>query len=100
MLIHTVIFWLRPELSQAEREAFLSEGLESLRAIEAVSSLHIGRPAPVAARPVVDASYDFALTAVFMDLTAHDAYQVHPLHTAFVTRFKPSWSRVQIYDAQ
>lgn len=100
MLIHTVIFWLRPELSPAEREAFLREGLESLRPIESVSSLHIGKPAPVTARPVVDASYDFALTAVFENLAAHDAYQVHPLHTAFVARFKPSWSRVQIYDAQ
>ncbi len=99
MLVHTVVFWLRPELSPAEREAFLREGLESLRPIASVKALHIGRPAPVAPRPVLDSSYDFALTAIFESVAAHDAYQVDPLHTAFVARFKPSWARVQIYDA-
>ncbi|MCC6414331.1 MAG: Dabb family protein, partial [Opitutaceae bacterium] len=45
-------------------------------------------------------SYDYALTCMFADLAAHNAYQVHPLHTAFVAVGKPLWSRVQIYDAE
>ena len=99
MLVHTVIFWLRKDLGAAEREAFRAEGLESLRGISAVSELHIGTPAPIAPRPVVDASYSFALTAIFKDIAAHDAYQIDPVHKAFVERFKPCWERVQIYDA-
>lgn len=99
MLVHTVVFWLRKDLSPAEREAFRAEGLESLRGVASVSELHIGTPAPIAPRPVVDASYSFAITATFKDVAAHDAYQVDPVHKAFVERFKSSWERVQIYDA-
>lgn len=99
MLVHTVIFWLRKDLTPAQREEFLKEGLESLRPITSVSALHVGSPAPIPARPVVDASYDFAISALFADVAAHNAYQVDPLHTAFVARFKSYWERVQIYDA-
>ena len=99
MLIHTVIFWLRPELDASQREAFRREGLESLRVIPSVGSLHIGSPAPIPPRPVVDASYSFALTILFADVAAHDAYQAHPIHRAFVDNFKARWERVQIYDA-
>ncbi|MFM8334667.1 MAG: Dabb family protein [Opitutaceae bacterium] len=34
------------------------------------------------------------------DVAGHDAYQVDPLHLAFVERFKTFWNRVQIYDAE
>lgn len=99
MLVHTVVFWLRKDLSAAQREEFLREGLESLRPIASVSALYVGAPAPIAPRPVVDASYSYAITALFTDVAAHDAYQVDPVHKAFVERFKPYWERVQIYDA-
>jgi hypothetical protein len=99
MLVHTVLFWLRKDLTPVQREEFLTQGLESLRPIGSVSELHIGTPAPIVPRPVVDASYSFALTALFKDVAAHDAYQVDPTHKAFVERFKPFWERVQIYDA-
>jgi hypothetical protein len=99
MLVHTVVFWLRPDLSPAEREAFRVEGLESLRPIASVSALYVGTPAPIPPRPVVDASYSYAITALFQDVAAHDAYQIDPVHKAFVARFKSSWERVQIYDA-
>ena len=98
MLVHTVVFWLRPDLNVEERAAFLHDGLESLRPIKSVRALYVGSPAPVAPRPVVDASYDFALTVLFDDLEAHNAYQADPLHLAFINRFKSSWARVQIYD--
>ena len=99
MLVHTVVFWLRKDLSPAAREAFRREGLESLSTISSVSKMHIGAPAPIPPRPVVDASYDFAITALFEDVAAHDAYQVDPVHKAFLARFKGDWERVQIYDA-
>lgn len=99
MLVHTVIFWLRPDLTPAQREAFRQEGLDSLRAIPTIESLHVGTPAAIPPRPVVDATFTYALTIIFADIAAHDAYQVHPLHRAFVDRFKANWERVQIYDA-
>jgi len=100
MLVHTVVFWLRKDLTPAEREVFLKEGLESLRPLASVSALYVGTPAAIPPRPVVDASYDFTITALFKDIAAHDAYQVDPAHVAFVGRFKSTWTRVQIYDAE
>jgi hypothetical protein len=99
MLVHTVLFYLRPGLTPAQREEFRRDGLESLRPIASLAAYYVGRPAITPPRPVVDASYDFAITCVFADLAAHDTYQADPRHLAFVARFKDRWQRVQIYDA-
>lgn len=99
MLVHTVVFWLKPELTEAQRAEFVS-ALEALRDVPSVASFHLGTPAEgVAARPVVDKTFDYSITCLFDDIKAHDAYQVHPLHVAFVEQGKPKWTRVQIYDA-
>jgi hypothetical protein len=68
-------------------------------AISAAEAVHVGTPAPTPPRPVIDTSYDFALTVLVQDVAAHDAYQADPIHLAFVAAFKPFWDRVQIYDA-
>lgn len=99
MLVHSVYFWLQPELTPAQRAAFHC-GLDSLRGIACVEQVWVGTPAAVTARPVVDKTYSFALTVLCRDLAAHDAYQRDPLHQAFLTQFKPYWSRVQIYDTE
>jgi hypothetical protein len=98
MLIHSVFFWLRNDLTDAQRATFLA-GLESLRAVKSVGTLYIGSPAPIPPRPVVDASYSFALTVLFKDVEAHNAYQIDPIHRAFVDNHKTLWTKVQIYDA-
>lgn len=100
MLVHSVYFYLKPELTAAQRAEFLHEGLETLQGIKAMSGYYIGKPAPTPPRPVVDASYDYAITCLLADMKAHDAYQVDPLHTAFVARFKSYWTTVKIYDAE
>ncbi|MBI4626789.1 MAG: Dabb family protein [Verrucomicrobia bacterium] len=99
MLVHTVYFWLKPELSPAQRADF-RRGVESLAGIKAVDRTYIGVPAATPKRPIIDDSYSLALTVVCMDLAAHDAYQVDPIHLAFVDNFKTFWTRVQIYDAE
>ena len=97
MFVHTVFFWLgRPE-SQDDRNA-LRAGLESLRGVKEISAAYIGTPADTR-RPVIDHSYDFSLTFVFADKSAHDAYQVHPVHLEFVAECQHLWQRVQVYDA-
>jgi hypothetical protein len=98
MIIHSVFFWLKADLSEDERASFL-RGIESLRRIEAVKALHLGRPALIPARPVVDASYTYALNVTFNDIAGHDAYQVDPIHRSFVDANRNLWTRVQIYDA-
>ncbi len=98
MLIHTVYFWLKPDLTPAQRAEF-RRGVESLAAIKAVEKVYVGTPAATQKRPIIDDSYAVALTVICQDVSAHDAYQVDPIHLAFVERFKTFWSRVQIYDA-
>jgi hypothetical protein len=99
MLIHSVYFWLKPELTAAQRAEFLT-ALKALQEVPSVKEFHLGRPAAVTDRPVVDKTFDYGITCVFENLDAHNAYQVHPLHVAFVNTGKPLWSRVQIYDAE
>ncbi|MFA6960849.1 MAG: Dabb family protein [Opitutaceae bacterium] len=100
MLVHTVIFYLRSDLTEAQKLEFRNEGLESLRAISGVKHYFVGVPASIPPRPVVDASYTFSITAIFDDVAGHNEYQVHPLHLGFVSRFKSYWTKVQIYDAE
>jgi hypothetical protein len=99
MLVHSVYFWLKPELTAAQRADFRC-GVESLAAIKAVERLYVGTPAATERRPAVDRSYSVALTAILRDVAAQNAYQVDPIHLAFVNTFKTFWTKVQIYDAE
>ena len=99
MLVHTVYFWLKPDLTPAQRADF-RRGVESLGGIRAVEKIYVGTPAKTVKRPIIDDSYSVALTVVCRDVAAHDAYQIDPIHLAFVEQFKTCWTRVQIYDAE
>jgi stress responsive alpha/beta barrel protein len=97
MFVHAVYFWLRDDLSAADRATF-EAGVRSLTSIEQVAHGWIGVPADTD-RPVIDRSYSYAEVLVFKDRAAHDAYQVHPIHTQFVERCKTFWTKVLIYDS-
>ena len=97
MLVHSVFFWLKADLNDEQRAAF-RQGVESLKQIEDAVAVYVGTPADTAERPVVDRSYDVGLTVVVEDVAAHDRYQDHEIHHAFVGEFKEYWERVQIYD--
>jgi hypothetical protein len=51
-------------------------------------------------RPIIDKSFSVAITVVCKNVAAHDAYQVDPIHLAFIAKCKAYWERVQIYDAE
>jgi hypothetical protein len=96
MFIHAVYFWLRPDLSLAERDKFAG-GLRSLREIGHVRDGYIGRPAPTD-RPVIERGYSRALVLVFPNQAAHDAYQTHPVHDRFREECGGFWTTLRIYD--
>ncbi len=98
MLIHTVIFWLKKDLTQEDRDLFF-DGVKTLEAIASVEQSFMGAPADTPKRPVVDDSYDCALSVVLRDLAAHDLYQADPIHLAFIEKCGHLWERVVIYDA-
>ena len=55
MLVHSVYFWLKPELTPAQRADF-RRGLETLKGITCVEQESVAAPAPAPDRPVVDKS--------------------------------------------
>lgn len=95
MHVHNVFFWLN-ECDDDSRSEF-ERGLDELPNMALVEAGYWGLPAGVN-RPVVDNSYDYALTLIFKSREDHDAYQVHPDHDVFVKNFKELWARVQVYD--
>ncbi|MGF1530064.1 MAG: Dabb family protein [Puniceicoccaceae bacterium] len=98
MLVHSVFFWLREDLTSEQRQNFAS-ALHTLSTIESIHAVYIGTPAPTPPRPVIDASYDFALTVIFSRSEDHDRYQEDPVHQQFISENKHLWTKVQIYDA-
>ncbi len=98
MLVHSVYFYLKPDLSADDRTLFATE-LAKLGAITSLRGFYCGTPAAVPPRPVVDATFDFAITVLVDDVAGHDIYQADPIHQHFIATCKHLWSRVQIYDA-
>ena len=98
MLVHTVFFWLKSDLSGEEKRQF-EEGVKSLAAIESTDKVVIGTPAATTKRPVIDDTYDYALTVILKDIPAHDSYQDDPIHHKFIADCNHLWERVQVYDA-
>jgi hypothetical protein len=99
MLVHSVYFWLQPGTEAAARAHFRAE-VEKLSAVRTIERIHVGVPAAIPERSVTDRSFDVALTIFFKDGAAHDAYQVDPIHLAFVERNRAAWARVQVYDSE
>lgn len=95
--VHTVFFWLKNP-DNADEKAQLDAGLRSIAAIDAIKTAYIGQPASTN-RGVIDASYDFSLTFIFDDKAGQDAYQIHPIHLAFVAACQHLWTKVIVYDA-
>ena len=96
MFVHTVYFWLKDDLSEADRRAF-EQGLTDLLAIETIQHSYTGVPAGTD-RPVIDRTYSYGIVVVFRDEAAHDAYQAHPAHDRFRVTCERYWRKVQIYD--
>ena len=98
MFVHVVNFWLKKDLTDAERQQFV-KGVKSLGTIESLITFNVGTPAATD-RPVIDSSYDFCELTIFDDEAGHDIYQVHPLHLKFIDECKHLWEKVLIYDSE
>ena len=97
MLVHSVFFWLKNDVSTQEVEAF-SNALEDLKSIKSAFAVYVGTPSTTE-RSVIDSSYSFALTVLFESMDDHNNYQVDSSHVSFLNEFKHLFARVQIYDA-
>lgn len=95
---HHVYFWLKDECKSVADRAVFEQGLASLFDIELVTGGRWAVPAAVMPRPVIDQSWDYAVTMQFASVADQDAYQGHAQHTAFVETFKGWWAKVLVMD--
>lgn len=97
-LAHQVYFWLKNPNSK-EDQAKLIEGIKTLAAIPQIKGMHIGVPASTEQRDVVDNSYSASELLFFENAADEHAYQIHPIHQAFVENYSHLWSKVVVYDS-
>jgi hypothetical protein len=97
MIIHSVYFWLKEEVTGRQVDSFF-DGLAGLGLIGAVDRVHVGLPAATENRDVVDNSFDAALIVELANLAAQEEYQADPIHAQFVEEFRGLWQKVLVHD--
>ena len=95
---HHVYFWLNDESKSDAERADFEKGLASLFGIDLVKGGHWSVPAKVMERPVIDQSWDYALSMQFDSVEDQDTYQDDPTHHAFIEAHKHRWAQVQVRD--
>lgn len=98
-VLHTVYFWLRKDLTTAERDDF-ARAARGLGAAPTVVDCRVGRPAATPGRDVTDHSFDYSLHLEFASVADHDTYQADPVHLAFVDTQSNKFERVLVFDSQ
>jgi len=97
-LIHTVLFWLKEDVTQEKRAAF-EEGLKSLKKVSSVRKLYYGTPLETSAK-AAEKPYDYALIVYFDNKEGHDIYSKDKTHLALIDAFKDTWKRVQVFNTR
>lgn len=94
---HVVVFWLKDHGNAAHR-AKVIETSENFRKIPGVISVHAG-PCIPSTRPIVDSSFDVALTMEFASRADMQHYLDDPRHKeSTVAVLKPLVKKITVYD--
>ena len=99
MFGHCVYFTLKDK-SQPAASALVDGCHKYLAPIGDIVFFAAGTRAQEMQRPVNDRDFDVALHVVFTDQAAHDAYQMHEDHAAFIQKYSANWEKVRVFDAQ
>ena len=95
MFLHNVTYWLRPDLTPAEKETFLA-GIADLMKLRSVKQAWFGPR--VDADPMADRTFDYSIVLDLGNAAGHDDFQSDPAHQSIRDRIGGSWSRLLIYD--
>jgi hypothetical protein len=96
-VLHHVFFWLKNPESESDK-LLLKEGLQTLSQIPQVKNLQIGEPASTVKRDVVVNDWQVSELMTFDSSEDQDAYQLDPVHLAFVENYSHLWVKVVVYD--
>jgi hypothetical protein len=95
---HHVFLWLNNPDNVDDRAEF-EKGIKELFEIPEIKAYHLGVPAKVPERSVLDNSYTYSYLVFFENQQGHDIYQDHPIHHKFINDCKHLWSKVVVYDS-
>ena len=95
MFLHNVTYWLRPDLTPAEKEIFFA-GIADLMKLRSVKQAWFGPRA--GDDPHADQTFDYCLVLDLRDAAGHDDFQIDPEHQRIRDTIGGSWSRLLIYD--
>lgn len=98
LIVHSVYFWLKENISPEEEQDFL-KFFDSLARIPEVEYLSFGKPAPTNPREVVDNSFSYHLLVFFKSMEDINIYEKHPDHTAAAEQYSKYWTRVEVRDS-
>jgi hypothetical protein len=99
MVIHLVLMKPRPDLSAAEREAFVAAFERALREIPSIRGVRVGRRVAHGAGYEASApNAEYVAVIDFDDLAALQAYLRHPAHEELGARFGTSLSWALVAD--
>lgn len=94
---HVVLFWQKKPGDAGDRQKLI-DAIERLRVIEGILWLDYGTAVP-SERPVVDDSFDVALSIRFKDVKALQSYEADPRHMKEVNEvLLPLTKQVKVYD--
>ena len=97
-LAHIVCFDLNDASAEA-RQALCAAATKYLSGHDGTVYFSVGIVGDEFIRPVNDHDYSVSLHVVFENKAAHDVYQVHERHLAFIEENKPNWKRVRVFDS-
>lgn len=96
-MIHSVYFWLNDDVDEAGHQEF-RDAVMTLEAVPSAMRMFVGPAAATEEPGITDNTFDLALIVWFENEAAADAYQVHPVHTAFVESQKAKFAKVKVMD--
>jgi quinol monooxygenase YgiN len=95
---HHVFFTLKD--SRPEKvDSLIAACQEHLNEHEGQTYFAVGTRNPEMVREVNDDRFHVSLHLAFADRAAHDRYQVHPRHDAFIAAQKENWAEVRVFDS-
>jgi hypothetical protein len=100
MITHVVLFRIRPDLSNDEREALLDAFEHAVRHIETVRGVRAGRRESFGAgyeRPASE-SFEYLIAIDFDDLGGLQHYLQHPAHVELGERFNQACAAAMVCD--
>jgi hypothetical protein len=98
-LAHMVFFSLADK-TESNRKRLVELCKKYLDGHEGVTYFSVGTLNPELKREGVnDRDFDVALHLVFKNKAAHDRYQEHARHKAFIEDGKALWSKVRVFDS-